>query len=241
MIKAKGMEQYVMDRLFELIPPGPDEICILAGDIGNPKHMIYDLFMEFISRSFKKAFVIPGNHEYYGRTMAETIQGMKLYFEKYTNITLLHNSCEVYERHCFVGTTLWSHVTDPTFKINDIYSIPGMNIEEYNRLNGECVEFLRGALDQENCIVITHHQPSRALIHEKYLTETMRPYNQWFACDLDELISSKKDKIKAWFYGHTHTPSETTIEGIPFLCNPIGYPGENKHFNFKKYWIYKSI
>jgi predicted phosphodiesterase len=96
------------------------------------------------------------------------------------------------------------------------------------------VDFLQEALDQENCIVITHHQPSQTLIHEKYLTERMRPYNQWFACDLDELILSKKDNLQAWFYGHTHTPSETTIEGIPFLCNPIGYPGENDGNNFGK-------
>ena len=40
-------------------------------------------------------------------------------------------------------------------------------------------------------------------------------------------------KIKAWFYGHTHTPSKQVIKGIPLLCNPIGYLGENKVLDFQ--------
>ena len=41
-------------------------------------------------------------------------------------------------------------------------------------------------------------------------------------------------KIKCWIYGHTHTPSDVIKNGIPFLCNPIGYPDENKNLDFKK-------
>ena len=229
-IKPKDIERWIQQ-----IPPGPDEICILAGDIGNPHDSKYELFMEFISSSFKKAFVIPGNHEYYGRPIIETHDFMKSYFEKFHNISLLNNRCEVYEDHCFVGTTLWSHVSNPLYKINDVYRILRFDCFQYNLLHRQCVDFLEEALDQDNCIVITHHLPSNSLIDEKYLTPAMRPYNQWFACDLDDLILRKKDKIKTWFYGHTHTSSETKIEGIPFLCNPIGYPGENRVVDFGKF------
>jgi predicted phosphohydrolase len=228
-IKTKDME-----RFLRRIPPGPDEVCILAGDIGKPRQPNYEIFMNFINSSFKKSFVILGNHEFYGSPIVETHDLMKSYFEKFHNITLLDNSCEVYEDHCFVGTTLWSHVSDPKFKINDVYSIPRFDYVQYNLLHRHCVDFLQEALNQENCIVITHHQPSRTLIHEKYLTPAMLPYNQWFASDLDKLILSKKDNIKAWFYGHTHTPSETKMAEIPFLCNPIGYPGENHGNDFGK-------
>lgn len=222
-IQTKDIEQFIQQ-----IPPGPDEVCILAGDIGNPRESKYDRFMEFISGSFKKAFVIAGNHEYYYREMDETNDVMRLYFEKFHNISLLNNSCEVYEGYCFVGTTLWSKVTNPSYKINDVYSIPNFDYIQCNRLNRMCVDFLEEALEHENCIVLTHHMPSRSLIDVKYLTQAMRPYNQWFYCDLDALILSKKENIKAWVYGHTHTPSETKIHDIPFLCHPIGYPGENR-------------
>jgi len=60
------------------------------------------------------------------------------------------------------------------------------------------------------------------------------PYNQWFYCDMDGFIETHAHKIKCWIYGHTHTPSDTIIHQIPFLCNPIGYPNENKYLNFQK-------
>ena len=40
----------------------------LAGDIGNPYQSNYNIFMNFISKSFKKSYVIAGNHEYYNKT-----------------------------------------------------------------------------------------------------------------------------------------------------------------------------
>jgi hypothetical protein len=62
----------------------------------------------------------------------------------------------------------------------------------------------------------------------------MRPYNQWFYCDMDDFIQRNKDKIKCWIYGHTHTPSNAIINEISFLCNPIGYPNENSVLDFQK-------
>ena len=216
-----------MERFLKQIPPGLDEICILAGDIGNPYQPNYDSFMKFISKNFMKSFVIPGNHEYYGSPMEETNLHMDQYFKPFENISLLKDRCEMYGGYCFVGTTLWSYVTNPKYKINDVYKIPGFDYIQYNRLHRESVDFLEDAL-QNDCVVITHHMPSTSLIDTKYLT-SMRPYNQWFACDMDRLFAPN---IKAWFYGHTHTPCVTTIKDVPFLCNPIGYPGENKSFDF---------
>ena len=44
------------------------------------------------------------------------------------------------------------------------------------------------------------------------------------SCVVDDLFVPT---IKTWIYGHTHTGSEVEYRGIKFLCNPIGYPGEN--------------
>ena len=42
-------------KFIKQIPPGTDdEICVLAGDIGNPYQSNYDIFMKFISKNFKK-------------------------------------------------------------------------------------------------------------------------------------------------------------------------------------------
>ena len=116
-----------------------------------------------------------------------------------------------------------------------IYSIPNFNYIEYNRLNRLSIDFLQDALEKnENCIVITHHVPSNSLIDVKYKTKQMLDYNQWFYCNMDDLIETKGNKIKYWIYGHTHTPSDVIINEIPFLCNPIGYPNENRILDFQK-------
>jgi predicted phosphodiesterase len=225
----------VEKRILRYIPSGLDEICILAGDIGNPYHSNYDVFMKFISKHFKKTFVIPGNHEYYQKTktIQETNEFMENYFQQFPTISFLNNKFEIYEHHCFIGTTLWSHITRPQYEINDVHEISQFDYVSYNTLHGVCVDFLQHALkEHENCVVITHHVPSNLLIDIKYKTPDMVPYNQWFSCDMDELIQFNKDKIKCWVYGHTHTPSITTIHEIPFLCNPIGYPNENKLLNY---------
>ena len=219
------------------IPSGLDEICVLAGDIGNPYQSNYDIFIKFISKNFKKIFVISGNHEYYNKikTIEETNDFLKEYFNKFNNISFLNNSYEMYCGYCFIGTTLWSKITNHEYKINDVYNIPNFDYIQYNKLNMNSVEFLEDVLqNNDNCIVITHHMPSNSLIDIKYKTEKMLPYNQWFYCNMNGLIDTKKDKIKCWIYGHTHTPSYNIINGIPFLCNPIGYPNENSKLDFQK-------
>ena len=228
-----------IDQFIEQIPSGLDEICILAGDIGNPYEDNYDLFMNFISKNFKKSFVIAGNHEYYNKLkdMNETRLFLIDYFTQFDNITFLDNSFEDYEGYCFIGTTLWSRITNPDFfDINDVKSIPKFGHVQYNLENAKSISFLVESLSiNKNCIVITHHMPSESLIHIKYKTPSMLPYNQWYYSNLDVLIEQNKDKIKCWFYGHTHIPSHREINGIPFVCNPIGYQGENNKtcFNIK--------
>jgi predicted phosphohydrolase len=229
-IKPQKIEQFIQQ-----IPYGMDEICILAGDIGNPYQSNYNVFMNFISKNFKKSFVISGNHEYYHKTktIQETNNFMKEYFTQFDNISFLNNSYEIYEGVCFIGTTLWSKITNPNYEINDVYNIPEFDYVKYNRLNMLSVDFLEDALqNNENCVVITHHIPSDSLIDIKYKTQHMLPYNQWFYCNMDELIATNARKINCWIYGHTHTPSKNMIHEIHFLCNPIGYPNENKHVHF---------
>ena len=226
-----------IEQFIKQIPSGIDEICILAGDIGNPYQPNYDIFMNFISKNFKKTFVIPGNHEYYNesKTMNETNNFMKNYYQQFNNISFLNNNYEIYDNYCFIGTTLWSKIYDPRYKINDVFNIPNFDIIEYNRLNNLCINFLEDTLQaNENCVVITHHMPSHSLIDKKYKTKDMQPYNQWFYCNMDKLIENNENKIKCWIYGHTHTPSTVIMNGIPFLCNPIGYPNENSILDFQK-------
>ena len=227
-------------KLIELIPLAqPNEICVLAGDIGIIHSNLpnYDMFMKFISNTFKKTFVITGNHEYYCNkyTIDETNDIMTTYFKQYTNISFLNNQYEIYDNYCFIGSTLWSNITDFRYKINDVHKIPNFNCLKYNELNKFCVDFIKDSIEKnDNCVVITHHMPSESLIHPKYKTLELQLYSKWFFCDMDSIIQTNKNKIKVWIYGHTHMPSVNLIHNIPIVCNPIGYPNENKYNDFNK-------
>ena len=119
-LKPNKIEKF----LRQITPSHPLDICILAGDIGNPHHTNnhYDIFMKYMSVNFKKTFVIPGNHEYYHRTktIEDTNTYLENYFQQYENISFLNNRHEQYENHCFIGTTLWSKITNPVYEINDV-------------------------------------------------------------------------------------------------------------------------
>jgi predicted phosphohydrolase len=226
-----------IDDLIKKIIPNQEEIYILAGDIctfNDDNYDKYDKLMKYINNSFKKTFVILGNHEYYNKikTIDEINIFLNKYFNNFENISLLIDKFEYYDNYCFVGTTLWSNITDPSYKINDVYSIQNFDYIKYNKLNLNCNKFLEETIENNNnCIIITHHMPSNSLINIKYEDS---PFNQWFYSNMDNLIEQKKDKIKCWIYGHTHTPSFKIIKGIPFLCNPIGYPNENFNSDFQK-------
>jgi predicted phosphodiesterase len=219
-----------IDNLLDSILPDNKAICVLAGDIGNPYLPNYDIFMSYISKSFKHAFVIAGNHEYYNRkyTIEEINDYLKKYFMKFDNISFLNNSYEYYDNYCFIGTTLWSKVTDFCTEANDVYKIRDFDYYDYNNLNKQCINFLSNVLyNNDNCIVITHHLPSYSLIDDRYKKLSIDKFNQWFYCDLDNLIKENNNKIKCWFYGHTHTSSNIMLHNVNFVCNPIGYPNEN--------------
>jgi predicted phosphohydrolase len=112
-IKPNKIEKFIKN-----ISVNNNDICMLAGDIGNSYQSNYDIFMKFISKNFKKSFVITGNHEYYNKKIEDTNIFLKNYFKQFSNISFLNNEIEYY---CFIGTTLWSNITNSKYKINDVY------------------------------------------------------------------------------------------------------------------------
>lgn len=71
--------------------------------------------------------------------------------------------------------------------------------------------------------------PSEQFIAPKYRGSNINP---WFYCNMEKFIERNGKNIYCWIYGHTHTPSKNTLYGVPMLCNPIGYPGENSNIQF---------
>jgi predicted phosphohydrolase len=183
------------------IPPGPTEVALLAGNVGNPREYSYGVFMEYMNANFKRTFVVAGNREYYGSSISETDNLLKTELKRFTNIRLLQTEFEIYEGRCFLGTTLWPRLHHTKY-------IHGFSSSECTRLNALNVEWLTRTLEpNNNCVVIAHYAEDKCKTTGK----------------LDDLILQNKDKIKCWIYGHMHSPSVKNIGGVPMLCNPVRY------------------
>lgn len=236
--------QYLSDIHLELLFKGQNnlqkyvglpnaDMCVLAGDIGNPFDKRYKDYLLLLSPLFKKIFIIAGNHEYYNNTILDTKHKIKSICENIDNISFLDNSYEEYENYVFIGTTLWTHVKENGYRVNDIEYIRHFDIKDYNSLHDESVQFLKNIfnkcqIENKRMIILTHHLPIYELTNKKYRYGSFANYAQWFNADLDDLIEKYSPNIMVWFYGHTHTPSIQEHYGVQFYCNPLGYQGENK-------------
>ena len=248
--------QYISDIHLEYLSEIPKinpvgDVLVLAGDIGHPFSGIYINFLIDMNKKFKKIFLITGNHEFYSlaklhwgvpswnqndnKTMEEIDDNIKNIIKNYdlNNITYLDDSYEDYEGFRFCGSTLWSKIIDQKYLNNDMTFIKNMSIEFRNELFNNSFEFINGTINNSNLpiIMITHHLPSFDLIDPIYRTEEYNNYNQCYANNCNQLF---KDPIKIWIYGHTHKECDKEINGIRFLCNPIGYPNENKITDYCK-------
>ena len=209
-------------------------ILVLAGDIGYPHENSYKNFIKSVSEQFEKVFLIAGNHEYYRnlQTIEETNKKIHdlITSSKLSNVTFLNNSFEDYAGYRFVGSTLWTEISNLNYLSNDFNEIVCMSVEKYNQLHHQSRQFLSEIIHTDKkIIVISHHVPSHILTHPDYVK--FEKYKQCFSSNSDDLI---KENIVCWFYGHTHKPMSTKLNGVQMCCNPIGYPDENKKIDFEK-------
>lgn len=243
---AKLRVQYISDVHLEFgktvgFEPchGADVLC-LAGDIGYPFSSRYEDFLKDCAANFKKVFLITGNHEYYqvGKQRKKSMEEIQQRIEEIIQkpglngvVSFLDNSYEDYCGVRFAGSTLWSRLAadSDTTGFNDFNQIGELNVPLYNELHSCARDFLGSPDIAESPLpvcVMTHHLPLLELIDPKYRESN---HNQFFASDCSDLILPS---VRAWIYGHTHTPNSTFRNGVRFVCNPVGYPGERDDAEF---------
>jgi len=236
--------------------PHADILC-LCGDIGNLEinPSLFETFLQKCKEKYSEILLIPGNHEYYQSNCNLRMADRKLQD--------LCESCGVHFLNCsekvvkdirFIGCTLWSIPSryalgfSKDFHLSNAYSYS----EDIIKLHKSHVSFLQEKLNQESkypTVVMTHHLPSKALIHKRYENHQM---NSLIAC---EIISKQKiQNVRLWLFGHSHervlqdvfvfpdknmiswSPVDSTLLGNPikvtFSGNPIGYEKEKRDTTF---------
>jgi hypothetical protein len=186
---------------------------------------------------------VPGNHEYYGAIEADlVVPTLKDAAENNSyglNLTVLDNDTFTYKEVCFIGSTLWSNLSNPLDafiaeqRLSD-FRMPGLTVDWYLKKHMYSVEYIEKCLQDltafESKVVITHHCPSPRSVDKKYKDNALNPC---FFTDLDYLMESI-NAPKVWIHGHTHTRFDYMIENTRIVCNPLGYPGEK--LRKEEYW-----
>lgn len=236
---------------------------ILAGDIGNPFMRNYLIYLTWASQNYQWVFLLSGNHEYYSprmkRSMKEVDMKIQEIVSNFQNVSYLNlmDEMEVESSGVVViGRTLWTNFSDCSDELkhtikatmNDYSHIHLDNRliepDDVAQLHQDHLNFLETTLNRleedetvKKVIVVSHHAPSRLMLHPDYNNDVFKVA---YANQLDDLIISHP-KISAWVSGHTHHSEKLSIGSTTLISNCLGYRLSNDELQSTNYHPDRSV
>lgn len=213
-------------------------ILALVGDIGSPFDQNFNEFIKWCSNNYEIVFFIPGNHEYYNNKGIDinTINiELNRICNQYRNVIFLYNTIYIYNKYCFIGTTLWSfipdeHKKDLSHMINDYrYIFKETNVQitvedtncEYYKNKNFIEKSIEYAIQNKlSPVILTHHTPSFVKTSAPQYENGISKYA--FSTKLE----CTPGIIRLWCCGHTHYNFHSNCEGYEMFSNQYGY-GKN--------------
>lgn len=214
-----------------------ETVLVLAGDIDvglAARNWITQLAPRFLAIVY-----VLGNHEAYMNDIID-VESRWENAEMPPNVYVLINGiCQINEVN-FIGSTLWSDFNGNFDYFEVMASKHAMNDYQVIRQAGQkftpdmayerCLvnkTFLHNALLDAvgKTVVVTHHIPSRKLVHPRWALEKT---NGAYTAKCDHLI----DMADLWVYGHTHDSMDMQPDRARIVCNPRGYKGHELNPNF---------
>ncbi len=225
------------------IPRNDAGVVILAGDLARPREAV-----SWASGFSKPVLFVPGNHEFYGGSIAGGADALKQLCAG-TNIRLLDNGEVIIDGVRFLGTTLWTDFLlfgegdERAAAVREALSF----MRDFSRIRaGDAAEvpftptdsaalfnvhagWLEGKLSEPHAgptVVITHHAPSRKSIHPRFADSLLNPC---FVSDAERLVDGARARL--WVHGHTHDSFDYLLNGTWVVCNPRGYAKDGVNEN----------
>ena len=225
------------------IPRNDADVVILAGDLARPREAI-----SWACGFSKPVLFVPGNHEFYGGSIAGGADELKRLCAG-TNIRLLDQGEVIIDGVRFLGTTLWTDFM--LFGEGDERRAAMREalrfMRDFSRIRiGAAAEapftpdtsaalfkvqagWLERKLSEAHAgptVVITHHAPSRKSIHPRF-SDSLR--NACFVSDAERLVDGGRSCL--WVHGHTHDSFDYFLNGTRVVCNPRGYAKDGVNEN----------
>jgi predicted phosphodiesterase len=216
-------------------PDAKADVIVLAGDIHSGTRGV-----EWARRQFPVTPVlyVPGNHEFYGREIHETLSDLQKAGRRF-DVDILHGRGVVGGGVRFLGATLWTDfalhgadvpslrraMNDAKYGMSDFsvirHGAHGLFRPEHARAaHMEQMNWIREELAGEFAgptVLVSHHLPHPRSIHSKYRGSSLNPC---FASDLSQLLGPP---VSVWIHGHTHDSCDYVEQGTRVVCNPRGY------------------
>jgi hypothetical protein len=223
-------------------------VVILAGDIARPPEAIA------WAQGFEKPVVlVPGNHEFYGSSLQETVQALRRLAQG-TAVHVLDNDPVVLDGIRFLGSTLWTdflaagrgaaqqEAMRQSVEFNRDFSRIRAELGTEGRLftpqdcaalfacNAHWLQAQLALPFAGPTVVVTHHAPSLRSVPARFAGS---PLNPNFVSDAEHLLAGGHARL--WVHGHLHDSCDYAVHGTRVLCNPRGYArdgiDENPHFD----------
>ena len=194
---------------------------------------------------------MPGNHEFYGGSIAATLKSLKA-LSAGTAVRVLDNDEVVIDGVRFIGSTLWTDfrlfgdgeqrtaaVAEALRFMRDYSRIflDDALLQRFTPLDSATLfqrhaAWLAHRLAQPHdgpTVVITHHAPSLSSIHPRFAGSLL---NACFISDAEHLLDG--NRVALWVHGHTHDSFDYQLNGTRVVCNPRGYAkdGVNENAQF---------
>jgi predicted phosphodiesterase len=218
------------------IPRNDADVVVLAGDIARPAEAV-----AWAAGFDKPVLYVPGNHEFYGGSIAGTVAELRRLCAP-AGIRVLDNDAVVLSGVRFLGTTLWTDLMlfgqgeeraaamrEAQRFMRDFSRIEQFTPAASAALFADHACWLKARLAEPHdgpTVVITHHAPSRASIHPRFAGSLL---NACFVSDAQALVDASGACL--WIHGHTHDSFDYRINGTRVVCNPRGYARDGVNEN----------
>lgn len=213
----------------------------LLGDIGNLNADMevrkYKFILNQLAQEFERVFLIPGNHEYYGKlfTMPEYKEKLKKMCDECGVILLDNTKYEIPEYNLVIlGSTLWTAGnTKIKPRMNDYNYIKYdkknlLTTQHTYDMHQTAVNWISSEINEnkdKQIIILSHHAPLlEGISNSAHAGDECKIF---YGTDLSHLMG---DPVKVWAFGHTHYNTEFSHKGTKIVTNAMGYSTESLNY-----------
>ena len=203
------------------------DVLVLAGDILPLRSLerVTQAFGWFCAR-FPQVVFVPGNHEYYRTSPVEADALLAACAAALPNLHVLNPGLAVIGGTRFVGATMWFPPTEDEARYRGFltdFALIRDFVPWVHEAHAAQLAFLQANV-RAGDVVVTHHLPHPNSTPAMFADS---PLNRFFVSG-DARGVLERAGARLWLHGHTHSPRDYVVAGTRVVCNPRGYPHEER-------------